>query len=93
MVQIDRFIITADSNCIILQEKKITENGKNKGEKRLENIGYYSNLGGAVFGVYKILSRESIAKSKIITIDEQIKKLEKIRQQLKEEMSGIKWES
>lgn len=92
MVKIDRFFITADRYNVILQEEKIKATGKKAGEKYMENIGFYHDLEGAVLGAYKILSRESIAKSETKNVKEQIKELQEIKENLKKEMEKIKWE-
>ena len=93
MVKIDRFYITADRYNVILQEEKTKINGDNKGEKYMENLGYYKDLVGAVLGAYQILVRESIAKPKAVDVETQIKKIERIKKHLEKEMSDIKWEN
>lgn len=37
----DKYFIDFDSYNILLKEKKVVQDGKNKGVERLENIGYY----------------------------------------------------
>ena len=51
MITIDeKYQITADPHCFILQEKKIKEKS---GEEYFDNIGYYSNLEETLKGLLK----------------------------------------
>ncbi|CNF49121.1 putative relication initiation protein [Yersinia enterocolitica] len=49
----EKHVVTSDSLQFILNEVKISKEGKNKGQERLEPIGYYPTISQLVEGLIK----------------------------------------
>ncbi|CNH37411.1 DUF5405 family protein [Yersinia kristensenii] len=49
----EQHLITSDSQQFILNEIKISKEGKNKGQERLEPIGYYPTIEMLVAGLIR----------------------------------------
>lgn len=85
MIKIDeRYYITADPNCYILQEKKIKEIGEDKGSEYYENIGYYVSIDSALKGLLKKEIRKYLAKSDVCSLEKAIKEFQRIEKHIAE---------
>lgn len=67
----DRFSIDFDSFNIILKEKKVNQNGKNKGQERYEVVGYYVS--------FDELANSMLKKCYLSEDDQNIKSLKEIQ--------------
>lgn len=90
MIKIDEtYSITADSNCYILQEKRIVEEGKEKGKEYFMNLGYYTTINDALKGLLKKEMRKYVAKDIVKTLKNAVDEFEKIEKRITETMKGI----
>ncbi len=84
----DRFYISANTNCYVLQEKAIVkdEKSQNFGKEIFKDLGYYTTIESCLKGILKVTTREYIGKEEINSIYElieQIKEAEKYLHSLK----------
>ena len=83
MIRVDDIhFITADPHCFILQEKKVNENGKNKGEEYYAVLGYYPDIKDALKGLLKKEIRKYLAKADEVTLKEAIKEINQIEMRI-----------
>ena len=80
----ERFYINANSNQYILQEKTTIQDkeSKNYGKEIFKDLGYYVSLEGALKGIYKTKLREFIGKEKENNIEDLLKEMKKIEEEL-----------
>ena len=82
MIKIDNeYLINANESCYTLERKtKVTdENSKNYGKEVTIIEGYYTSIDGALNGYLKKQMRKYVSSEKENSIQEAIKKLEKLR--------------
>lgn len=65
-----------DDSCYTLQERKITQTGKNKGEGRWENVSFHRNILGGVKAYREIARKKASQACTAEKLDEAISKLE-----------------
>lgn len=83
MIKIDdTHFITADTHSFMLQEKRIVQDGKNKGEEYIETLGFYSSIENAIKGLMKNETRKYVSKKETSTLKEAIKELENIENKI-----------
>lgn len=83
MIKIDDIhFITADAHSFILQEKKIVQEGKNKGEEYIDIIGYYSSVADVLKGLVKSETKKYVGKKQITTLKDAIKELKEIENKI-----------
>ena len=79
--------IVTDSLNVILQEKHICQEGKNKGREYWENLGCYANLEQA----YKACVEHDIMDDAELTgVNQIIDKLNNIHKDVKKSIAGIR---
>ena len=82
-IEIGKYIITSDSLCVTLNEKKKIEKGENKGNEYLSAIGYFNTVESCLEEILQLKIKESQATSIKELLDE-IKEISKfIREQFK----------
>lgn len=76
----DKYYVTANTNCYVLQEKGIVqdENSKNFGQEVFKDIGYYTSLESCLKGILKANTREYISKDTTNTLQELINYIKSI---------------
>ncbi len=62
-IPIREYVITSDSLCITLNEKKKVQEGENKGKEYLSPIGYYGSVESCMEGLLQLKIRKSEATS------------------------------
>lgn len=90
MIQInDKYFISADSKNYILKEKYTVkdEESKNFGNEVYKDLGYFGKLENLIQYVVGLKTKEYIAKDKINTLDELIKKMEKINKDVNKQFN------
>ena len=81
MIKIDeKYYITADPHCFILQEKRIKQDGQNKGEEYFENLGCYVSIDSALKGLLKKEIRKYLAKENVCSLEKAINDFQKIEE-------------
>ena len=89
MIKVDRFVITADPHCFILQEQKERQDGKNTGEKFMDNLGYYNSVENAVQGAIKILTREKVSETKLVDLKQAVNDIKKIKESVTKALGDV----
>lgn len=62
-IPIREYVITSDSLCITLNEKKKVQEGENKGNEYLHPVGYYGSIENCLEGLLQLKIRKSEATS------------------------------
>lgn len=81
----DKYYITSNTNCYVLQEKGIVqdENSKNFGQEVFKDIGYYTSLENCLKGILKANTRKYISKDTTNTLQELINYIKSIEDYIK----------
>ena len=80
-IEIGGYVITSDSLCVTLNEKKIAQEGKAKGEEYLSAIGYYNTVESCMEG----LLQHKIKKSDATSIKELVDEIKEISKFIREQ--------
>ena len=88
-IPIGKYVITSDSYCYALSEKKKVKEGENQGTEYLQNIGYYSTIEICL----EALLEHKIRTSDAATIKELLEEMKKaskfIRAEFKKAKGGV----
>ena len=73
-IKVGKYVITSDSLCIILNEKKKIQKGENEGKEYLSAVGYYNTVESCMEG----LLQHKIKKSDATSIKELLDEIKEI---------------
>ena len=62
-IPIGKYVITSDTLCYMLSEKKKVKEGENKGKEYLDTIGYYNTIEACLEDLTQMKIKESDAKT------------------------------
>lgn len=89
MVKItDKYSISADSNCYVLQELSQVESGKNAGLKMFKPIGYYSSIESALNGLKNTELRNFLKTEDVYQITDLCNEIKRLEKLIKERLGG-----
>lgn len=80
----ENYRIASDSMNYVLQERKISLDGKNKGEEYLINVGYY----GKIYHALQAYKELQIRNSDVSTIEELITLIKDIDKNIEKFLGG-----
>lgn len=80
-IEIGKYVITSDSLCITLNEKKKVQEGENKGNEYLHPVGYYQTVESCMEGMLQ----HELKKSEATSIKELLEEIREISMFIKKE--------
>ncbi len=85
-IPIGKHVITSDSYCVILNEKRKYKSGENKGKEYFHPIAYYNSIEHCLSGLLELKIRES----ETTTIKELLKEIKNINKFIRSEFKKAK---
>ena len=90
MIRLDEnFRLDNDDRCYILQERKIAQNGENKGAEHWENVCYPSTLESALKTYRDLLLKRRSATDKALNIERLIYLIKEQDKQLLQSLTKV----
>ena len=84
-IPVGKYVITSDSNNIILNEKKKHKTGKNAGEESLSPVAFFFNITSCM----EHIINEGIRESQATSLKELMAEVEKIRKRVEKALKGV----